>query len=251
MIFRTLKSFLGFSVFLLGWAIVTETGLVNSFFIASPSDTALAFVRGASNGTLTTASIATTCRVLVALLIAAMIGFPLGLLIGGFSSISDLLRPLVDVLRSIPGTALFPAFIVLFGLTEASRIAGPSLTGIWTVTIFVAAGVPLPKSGLRHQMRLRGAWRSQIFIDGVLMPSLPNLFVGMRVAVGLMMTTTIGVEMIVGADQGLGQQIYQSQLTFSIPEMYAAIAAAGILGLGLNALFTWIVGASDLESDES
>ena len=67
--------------------------------------------------------------------------------------------------------------------------------------------------------------------------SLPQTFVGMRYGVSLALVIVIVAEMFIGSTDGLGQRVFKAQKVFDMPDMYAAIFAAGALGYGLNLLF--------------
>jgi NitT/TauT family transport system permease protein len=82
-----------------------------------------------------------------------------------------------------------------------------------------------------------GASRLRVMWDVTLLESLPQTFVGMRSGVSLALVIVIVAEMFIGSTDGLGQRVIKSQMIFDMPDMYAAIFAAGALGYGMNLLF--------------
>ena len=71
----------------------------------------------------------------------------------------------------------------------------------------------------------------------MLLESLPQTFVGLRNGVSLALVIVVVAEMFIGSTDGLGQRVFEAQQLFDMPDMYAAIFAAGALGYGLNLLF--------------
>ena len=88
--------------------------------------------------------------------------------------------------------------------------------------------------------RVMGASRPRVLLDVTLWESLPQTFVGMRSGVSLALVIVIVAEMFIGSTDGLGQRVFEAQQLFDMPDMYAAIFAAGALGYGLNLLFLTI-----------
>jgi NitT/TauT family transport system permease protein len=82
-----------------------------------------------------------------------------------------------------------------------------------------------------------GASPLRVLTDVTLLESLPQTFVGMRNGVSLALVIIVVAEMFIGSTDGLGQRVFEAQQLFEMPDMYAAIFAAGALGYGLNLMF--------------
>ena len=85
--------------------------------------------------------------------------------------------------------------------------------------------------------RVMGASPGQVMLQVTLLESLPQTFVGLRNGVSLALVVIIVAEMFIGSQDGLGHRVFEAQQLFEMPDMYAAIFAAGALGYGLNLLF--------------
>jgi NitT/TauT family transport system permease protein len=85
-----------------------------------------------------------------------------------------------------------------------------------------------------------GASRIRVLWDVMLLESLPQTFVGLRNGVSLALVIVVVAEMFIGSTDGLGQRVFEAQQLFDMPDMYAAIFAAGALGYGFNLLFLTI-----------
>lgn len=220
------------------WAALTETGLVDPLFLAPPGKTAAALWRGLfGSHELSWALLYTLRRALSGFVIASLLGVPLGLLVGGVPQVDRIFGRTIDGLRSMPATALFPAFLLVFGIGEASKVAVATFVCLWALVIYTAYGVRSSGGTRRHLLRLHGVSAAQIFFDGLFYPALPSILGGMRTSLSLALVVTISVEMLIGTKFGLGQTIYIAQSTYAIPTMYAAIILAALAGILINYLF--------------
>jgi NitT/TauT family transport system permease protein len=182
----------------------------------------------------------TVGRTVSATLISALMGIPLGLLMGVFAPVRRLLSFLIDFFRSIPPIALFPLFILIFGLTEASMVAVPVYGCFLVLTVSSAYGVgstPVIRREVAAVLRLSAF---QTFRTVVLPSALPHIIAGLRVAISLSLVLTIVVEMLIGTNDGLGRRIYVYHISFDSPEMYFCIVFVGGVGYLLNLAFVRI-----------
>jgi sulfonate transport system permease protein len=219
------------------WALITTTGFVDPLFLSSPSQTLDALIKGFGSGELLYGLGATLLRSLAGFLIAVLLGIPFGLLLGGVARADQMVGNLIDGLRSMPATALFPAFLLLFGIGDKAKIAVVTFVCVWGMVIFTASGAKNSGTTRRFLLRLHKVSLRQRFIDGLLLPAIPSVVGGMRATLSLALVITIGIEMIIGTRVGLGQTIYVAQVTYQIPLMYAAILVAAAAGIAMNILF--------------
>ncbi|MGA7323560.1 MAG: ABC transporter permease subunit [Rhodomicrobium sp.] len=177
--------------------------------------------------------------------IAALAGVPLGIIIGSSRRIYSSIEFLIDFFRSTPATAMFPLFMIIFGLGDFSKIAVAAFAA-WLVVLFnVAYGVMNSRPTRMLAARVMGASRLRIFKDVTFYECLPQTFVGLRTAVSMALVVIVVAEMFIGSDNGLGKRIIDSQITFDLPQLYGTILVAGVLGYGLNMFFLtlekWLV----------
>lgn len=221
------------------WYLLTvgKRPVIDPLFLAPPKETFIALAEGVRNGDLVLAFGVTLGRSLAGFLVASLFGVPLGLLLGGVAAVSKSVGGVIDALRSMPATALYPIFMFAFGSGSLSKIAVAAFVCTWAITIYTAYGVRDSGETRRFLLRIHKVDRVQYLFDGLLFPAMPAILGGMRAAVSLALVLTIGVEMIVGTTNGLGQSVYNAQNTYRIPEMYAAILVAAFGGVGLNKAF--------------
>lgn len=219
------------------WYVVNALGLVNPRLLPSPLRTLQSVWTNTLDGGLGADFLRTLSRTLQTFVIAAVAGVPIGIVIGSNERVYRSIECLVDFFRSLPATAMFPLFMVIFGLGDISKIAVAALAA-WLVILFnVAYGVMNARRTRMLAARIMGASRLRVFRDVVFYESLPQTFVGLRTAASLGLVVVVVAEMFIGSDDGLGKRIIDSQITFDMPQLYGTILATGVLGYGLNLLF--------------
>lgn len=176
-------------------------------------------------------------RTLASFAVAAVLGVPIGIVLGSDKRIYSSLEFAVDFFRSTPATAMFPLFLLIFGIGEESKI-GVAAFSAWLVIIFnVAYGVINARPGRILAARVMGASRMRIFRDVMFYESLPQTCVGLRLGVSYALVVIIVAEMFIGSPNGMGRRIIDAQQVFDLRQMYASIIATGCLGYGLNVIF--------------
>jgi len=181
--------------------------------------------------------IATLLRVGTAFGISLLIGLPLGLLFGTSENIYRSFEFIIDFFRSTPATALFPLFLLIFGIADTSKIAATCFSATLIIIFNTAHGTMRAKQSRLRMIRSMGATRFQIFYTILFWESLPQTFVGLRNALSTSLIVVIITEMFIGTTHGLGKLIIDSQITYEIKTMYAIILLTGTIGYLLNLLF--------------
>lgn len=228
---------LGLVFLILLWAGVARFQLVDSFFLPDPFTTGKELVELLSTGEITQDFLATLQRVALSFAIAVIVGVPLGLALGSKKNFYRSAEFIIDFFRSTPATAMFPLFLLLFGITDKSKIAVAAFTSALIIIFNTAYGVMHAKMSRLLAAQLMGATRLQTFRWILFWESLPQTFIGLRSAVSLSLVVIIVTEMFIGTPVGLGRKIIDAQITYEIPTMYAVILLAGVLGYLLNAIF--------------
>lgn len=230
-------AYVGPILFLLIWAAITGFHLVNAFFLPSPVAVFGKLLKIFSDGGIFPDIFATLFRISVSFIVAAGIGLPAGLLLGGFEKAYRSLEFIIDFCRSLAPLAVFPLFMIVFGIGDASKIAVAAISSSVVIIFNVAYGVMHSKKSRILAAQIMGASRLQIFRSVIFWESLPQIFVGIRNAIAWIVLIIIAAEMFVGTNVGLGHRIIDFQITYDLPGMYAAIFLTGVLGYVLNAIF--------------
>jgi ABC-type nitrate/sulfonate/bicarbonate transport system permease component len=229
--------FVGPVVLFLIWDIVVRAGFVKPILLPPPLETLKALVNGLAGGPLLKDFTVTLWRTFQAFMIAAVIGVPLGVLLGSAEKAYRSVEFLIDFFRSTPSSALIPLFLMIFGVSDINKVAIAAFGAMLIVVFNSAYGVINARKQRVMAARVMGASRWQIFKDVLIWESLQPSFVGLRSAVSMALVIVIVAEMFIGADTGLGNRIINSQQVMNVREMYASILAAGVMGYALNVLF--------------
>jgi NitT/TauT family transport system permease protein len=232
--------FIGPIVLFILWDMVVRFGLIKAILLPSPAATVGALVSGMAGGALLTDFLVTFGRTLQAFLIAAVIGVPLGVLLGSNENVYRSIEFLIDFFRSTPSSALIPLFLLIFGVSDINKVAIAAFGALLIVIFNSAYGVMNARKQRVMAVRAMGATRWQIFRDVLFWESLQSSFVGLRSAVSMALVIVIVAEMFIGSENGIGHRIIDAQQVLNVKSMYAAILAAGALGYALNVLFLLI-----------
>jgi ABC-type nitrate/sulfonate/bicarbonate transport system permease component len=219
------------------WYVAVWYRVVDPVLLPSPTDTFRALWNGMAGGRLGFDFWRTVERTGLATLIAAVIAIPLGIFLGSSEKLYRSVEFVVDFFRSTPASAMFPLFLVLFGVGDKTKISVAAFGAALVILFNVAYGVMNARKTRLLAAKVMGAPRFRVLTDVMLLESLPQTFVGLRNGVSLALVIVVVAEMFIGSTDGLGHRVFEAQQLFAMPDMYAAIFAAGALGYGFNLLF--------------
>jgi sulfonate transport system permease protein len=222
------------------WYLAVWYQVVDPVLLPPPGDTFAAMWKGMAGGRLAFDFLRTVERTCLATLIAAAIAIPLGIFLGASEKLYRSVEFVVDFFRSTPASALFPLFLVLFGVGDRTKISVAAFGAALVILFNVAYGVMNARKTRLLAAKVMGASRLRILTDVMLLESLPQTFVGLRNGVSLALVIVVVAEMFIGSTDGLGHRVFEAQQLFAMPDMYAAIFAAGALGYALNLLFLMV-----------
>lgn len=225
---------LGPIAIILFWLVVGWLRLNNPLFIPTLPHMLLSLWHMIADGTLVIDLASTAWRTLVGFAVAALIGIPLGLILGSKESLRQATSVLIDFFRSVPGTALFPLFLLFFGIGDRAKVANVVFACALIIMVNAMYGVRNANKTRILAAQTMGASPTRIYLRIVLPSALPEIAGGLRIAVSIALIVIVVTEMFVGTASGLGRRIFRAHDLFQIPEMYAAILLTGLFGYGLN-----------------
>ncbi len=228
---------LGAMVLVAIWWLLASIGLVKPILLPTPAGAIRALIAGLANGELAYDLMVTIKRTVTAFAIAAMVAIPVGIALGADVKTYRSMEFVVDFFRSTPVSALFPLFLVLFGVGDQTKIAIAVFGAALAILFNVAYGVMNCRRTRVLAARVMGASQMRTLLDVYFWESLPQTFVGLRNGISIALVVIIVAEMFIGSNDGLGYLLVQAQMSFDMPLMYAAIFCAGLLGYMLNLLF--------------
>ena len=219
------------------WDLVVRAGWIKAILLPPPEATLMAMFKGLAGGPLLLDFTVTVIRTLEAFAIAAVLGLPIGVLLGSNERAYRSVEFLIDFFRSTPSSALIPLFLLIFGVSDINKVAIAAFGAFLIVLFNSAYGVLNARKQRVMAAKVMGASRWRIFCDVLIWESLQASFVGLRSAVSMALVIVIVAEMFIGSENGLGHRIIDTQQVLNVREMYAAILSAGALVYALNVVF--------------
>lgn len=237
---RLFKILISPIIILIIWQAVYSFGLLDSSLFASPIDTFSTFFRIITSGNIFPDLRDTIIRMFIGFGLATVIGVFLGLIIGLIKPLYDSTEGIIDFFRSIPVTTLYPVFVLLFGIDHLSKIAMVFWSCIFVIILNTSYGVIQSAKTRRKVAKLYGASSAQIFKWITFYDALPQILIGLRIAISFALILEILCEMFMGSEFGLGQRVTEAFTTYAIAELYALIIISGILGYTFNRFFIYL-----------
>jgi ABC-type nitrate/sulfonate/bicarbonate transport system permease component len=219
------------------WELVIAAHWVKPVLLPPPGETLMHLWTSVTTGAITVDFMATLWRTLAAFGIAVAIGVPLGVMLGSSVHAYRSVEFLIDFFRSTPSSALIPLFLLIFGITDANKIAIAAFAAVLLVLFNSAYGVMNAKKTRVMAAQIMGVSKWHVFKDVMLMESLAQTFVGLRTGVSMSLVIVIVAEMFIGSETGLGHRIIDAQQVFNVKDMYTSILITGALGYLLNLAF--------------
>ncbi|MDP6968685.1 MAG: ABC transporter permease subunit [Gammaproteobacteria bacterium] len=172
-------------------------------------------------------------RVIIGFLIGALVGIPLGYAMGLSNWFRGWFDPIVEFMRPVPPLALIPLVIIWAGIGEEGKVVLLFLAALWIMAIAARSGV----SGVRitkiHAAYSLGASKFQILLRVIIPNSLPEIFTGARVAMGVCWGTVVAAE-LVAAEKGLGKMIVAASKFQNTDVVIMGIVLIGVIGFAID-----------------
>jgi NitT/TauT family transport system permease protein len=212
------------------WEVTVRLGILDYRFFPTPTT-----VMGVLFGMVKTGEIIdhlaiSLQRITLGFVLGAVPGIILGLLMGWSKGVRAFLDPLVAALYPIPKVSLLPLILIIFGIGETSKVVVIAIAGFFMVLITTAHGVMRIDPILVQAGQNYGARGWKLFSKVILPASLPSIFTGLRLALGICLLIIVAAE-FVAANKGIGYLIWISWSTLSVGKMYAGLVVIGALGL--------------------
>lgn len=230
---------LGVALFFGLWAFLTLAGIVPRQFLPTPFDVASRFVElqtaPFAGATLPMHLASSFQRYASGVLLAALIGIPLGLLMGWFRWLDDIVTPLFDALRFIAPIAWVPFAALWFG----TGIGGPVMiifAGAFPPCLINAyRGARFVEPRLIEAARMLGTGNLRTITEILLPAAVPSIIAGLRVSAGLGWQSLVGAELIVAA-AGIGFMMVQAQGSVQTATVMTGMIAIGVVGMIIDVL---------------
>lgn len=202
--------------------------IIDPFFDNGGTDKGLALQIFASLG-----------RVAIGFSLAAIVGIAVGIIVGSNTFIYNAVDPIFQVLRTVPPLAWLPISLAALRDANPSAIFVIFITSIWPIIINTTVGVqqiPQDYRNVARVLRLRGA---KYFFKILFPASVPYIFTGLRIGIGLSWLAIVAAEMLVGG-VGIGFFIWDAWNSSRLSEIILALVYVGVVGLLLDRLIAFV-----------
>ena len=240
-----LWSFISFAALMLLWFLVKlgDDPIINDRVFPSQADTWDAIVtlaqEGFRNVSLWEHLFASLSRVGQGMLWGIVLGVPIGFVMGLSSRARGFFDTPVELFRPIPPLALLPLFITWFGIGDRTAVNLLIFASIWIMIIAARSGVRTVNLSKVRAAYSLGASKRQVLRRVILPNALPEIFTGVRVAIGVSWGTLVAAE-LVGTDTGLGAMIFAARNFFRIDVIVAGVLIIAVLGVVMDVLMRWL-----------
>lgn len=215
------------------WAAVNASGWISRDALPTPVQVVKSLWEAIATSIFWTDVGETLRGAVVGLLLAAVIGIPLGLITGTFTVAERSSRLLVDILRSFPVIALLPVFLLVIGAKPEMKILVVLIACVFPIFLqaqYGARDVAPTIQETAHSFRIPRLLR---FRKVVLPSAMPSIMTGLRFAATTSVLVALGTELL-STLPGMGHTIAASQQNGNPPLAFAYIVAAGLLGWTIN-----------------
>lgn len=168
-------------------------------------------------------------RILTGFALASVVGVACGVAVARSRVLADLLQPLFEVVRPIPAIALVPVAILVFPTNEQGIVFITFTAAFFPILVSTRHAVGAVPTVWEDAVRTMGGGRLRVLASVVLPGSLPGVFSGLSVGMGVSWICVISAEMISG-DFGIGYRTWQSYTIVDYPGVLVGMATIGVLG---------------------
>ncbi|MDQ2837744.1 MAG: ABC transporter permease [Actinomycetota bacterium] len=210
------------AIFLGGWQLGSNTGWLDPFFFSKPSDIAVRSYDWIKTGYILDDLGVTLQEAFYAFVLGSLAGVVIGFLLGRVRLLAEVFDPYIKMLNALPRVVLAPIFLLWFGLGISSKVAFGITLVFFIVFFSTFEGVRNVDRVLVDNARMLGAKKRHV-LRHVLIPSAATwIFSSLHVSVGFAIVGAVVGEYL-GASQGVGYVIAQSEGTFDTTGVFAGM----------------------------
>ena len=226
------------ALFLLAWHLLTKYRVnmhVRFTNVPSPAAVLEKFERAMHDSKFLMHVLLSCRRIVLGFLLAAVVAIPLGLIMGRFRLAREMIFPITEVLRPIPAIAWVPMSIMLWPSNEESIIFITFLGSFFPILINTLHGMSLVDPVLVRAAQCLGAREASIFREVYFPATLPHIFTGLTVGMGVAWVSLIAAEMISG-QFGIGYFTWEAYSLVQYADIVLGMICIGVLGLASSAI---------------
>lgn len=217
---------------LLLWQLASNLGLIDQRYVPSPVAIAEAGWNLTLSGELGRHIAASLKRLAIGFVVGAIPGVFIGMAMGLNRWLRALIDPLVAALYPIPKIAILPLLMLLFGLGDTSKVVVVAMSVLFLTIISTTVGVLQIDRIYFDVARNFGTPWYKLFLRVILPGALPEIFAGLRIAMGVSLVVLVGAEFVASNTRtGIGYLIWSSWETLVVEKMFVGIIVITVLGV--------------------
>lgn len=228
------------TTFFVLWELFARTEIINPLFFPTAGDMFEALFKGFADGVLGPELLYSARTLLIGLVIAAAIGIPAGLLMGGVKSVDLVLSPYVWAMTSLPRVALIPLLVLILGFGQTMQLTIIVLSAVFPIMVNCMEGVKTVDPSLIRASRVFGANPVQRYFKVVLPFTLPFVIAGVNQGIARGLVGMLIAELLGGGGQGLGFILDRAADQFNAPLLYATLLLLAVMSVGLVQSMRWL-----------
>ncbi|RBP40655.1 ABC transporter permease [Garciella nitratireducens] len=231
------------TVIFVGWYLSTHFHIVSSVLVPSPFqvwNTFLEILTKGYNGISLIEHFGVSFRrLLIASFLAMITAIPLGLFSGYFDKAKAIIDSVVQFYRPLPPLAYYTLLILWFGIEDTSKIILLFLAAFAPIYIACVSAVTKMNQDYLFSAQSLGASQRKIFFYIVLPACLPEIFTGIRTAIGVAYTTLVAAEMV-AATSGIGWMVIDASKYLKSDVIFVGIIFMGITGILIDKVLIFL-----------
>jgi taurine transport system permease protein len=226
------------------WWISTHMGWIRDLFLPTPEKVFTSFVAAWSGeiqgGKPLTEHLGWSLyRVFAAFVLAVVTAVPIGVAMGVSRVMRGIFDPPIEFYRPLPPLAYLPLIVIWFGIEETAKIVLIYLACFAPLAMAARAGVRSVAVEQINAAYSMGASRGQVIRYVIIPAAMPEIFTGMRIAVGFGFTTLVAAEMV-AATAGLGQMVLNASNFLRTDVVIMGIVVIGVVAYLFDLLMRWV-----------
>jgi sulfonate transport system permease protein len=236
-VFNSLLPWIIPAFFVLVWIVLTHSGIVPSYLLPRPSEifhTGYLYIFGEPGqapyaGRFLSDTTASLSRVFLGFIIAALLGFPLGIISGRVSLVNSMVNTFINGLRAVPGITWLPLALVWFGIGIKTTVFLVALAAFFPIYINSAAGARLINPHLLRAGAMMGVGRIRGSFSILIPGCMPHIMTGLRLGLGISWAYLVLGE-LTGVPNGLGAVIMDARMLGRVDMIIVGMLLIAIVG---------------------
>lgn len=237
---RLLLPLAGFALLLAAWYAVAATDVLPDGQLPRPDEVLAVVIDRFAQQDLWRDVQLSVLRVLIGVAVGCALALPVGFLLAWYRPLRAMFDPVISFFRALPPIALIPLVIVYLGIGEQARLSILIYAAFFASVVVIYEGIAALDEIYIRAARAMGATQLEMFTRVVVPLAIPQVLVGVRVALGVCWATLVAAELI-AARRGLGATIQDAANFFQIDMVYGGVILIGICALVMDRLLALVM----------